>query len=92
MELTAHDLPALFEQLGLPSEPAAIDRFIHSHHPLPLQLRLCEAPFWTHAQATVLSEMLRDDSDWAVVVDTLNTRLRATVDTDQLPTAAAPTV
>jgi hypothetical protein len=77
MELNPHDLPALFAQLGLPSDEPAIDRFIAAHHPLPLHLRLYEAPFWSPAQAAVLREMLRDDSDWAVVVDNLNSRLRA---------------
>lgn len=77
MELTAHDLPALFAQLGLPNDDDAIDRFIAEHHPLPTPMRLYEAPFWSPVQAGVLREMLRDDSDWAVVVDTLSTRLRS---------------
>ncbi len=77
MELTPHDLPALFAQLGLPNEAHAIDVFISSHFPLPLHTRVYDAPFWSPAQAGALRQMLRDDSDWAVVVDTLNSRLRA---------------
>lgn len=77
MEFTPHDLPALFAQLGLPHEDDAIDRFIQAHRPLPLSIRLQEAPFWSPSQAAALREMLREDSDWAVVVDNLNVRLRA---------------
>jgi hypothetical protein len=84
MELTPHDLPALFAQLGLPNDAPAIDRFIAAHGPLPLQLRLFEAPFWSPSQSSALQEMIRDDSDWAVVVDTFNTRLRAPVTQDSL--------
>lgn len=77
MELHAHDLPSLFAQLGLPNEPEAIDNFIRAHHPVPMSTRLYDADFWTPSQAAALRDMLRDDSDWAVVVDSLNTRLRA---------------
>lgn len=85
MEFTPHDLPALFAQLGLPHDTASIDRFIEAHRPLPLTVRLHEAAFWSPAQAAALREMLRDDSDWAVVVDNLNTRLRAQELPPQVP-------
>ncbi len=68
-------LPQLFAQLGLPSEPAAIERFIAEHAPLPQAMLLAEAPFWSRAQATFLREELMEDADWAEVVDELNMRL-----------------
>lgn len=76
MELQMHDISSLFAQLGLPSEPEAIEDFIKSHGPLPEKLRLHEAPFWTPAQATFLCDEILEDADWAEVVDNLNVRLR----------------
>ena len=49
MELTNKDLGTLFEQLGLPGDPASIDAFIASHHPLPDGVKVSEAPFWNEA-------------------------------------------
>lgn len=77
MEMSIHNLGSLFAQLGLPSEPAAIERFIASHSPLPEAVRLHEAPFWTPAQADFLREEILEDADWAEAVDELNVRLRA---------------
>lgn len=71
-----HDLPALFCQLGLPSEGSAIERFIDAHRPLSLQLRLCEAPFWSPQQAHALETMMDASGEWTEVVDDLNVRLR----------------
>jgi len=73
---THHNLPLLFEQLGLDSTPQAIDRFIREHHGLADDVRLSEAPFWTKAQADFLRQQILADDDWAIVVDELNTRLR----------------
>lgn len=67
----------LFQQLGLPDTPTDIARFIHDHRPLPEDVRVSEAPFWTPAQATFIKDKLQSDDHWAVVVDELNTRLRA---------------
>jgi hypothetical protein len=75
MDSPTHDLKGLFDQLGLDSEPAAIDRFIAQHSPLPEGLKLIEAPFWSAQQAAFLKEQLREDADWARVVDELNLRL-----------------
>jgi hypothetical protein len=75
MQLIDHDMPTLFEQLGLPSDDAAIRAFIDAHRPLPEAMMLSEAPFWSDAQATFLRESWREDSDWAPVVDTLNALL-----------------
>jgi hypothetical protein len=74
MELTTPTLAALFEQLGLESDPASIDTFISSHF-LPENIKLSEAEFWTPQQARFLKEELREDAEWALVVDELNERL-----------------
>lgn len=76
MELQNNNLGTLFEQLNLPSDPASIDAFIASH-PLPDDVKLVEADFWSPAQAAFLKEQLRDDADWAMTVDELNVRLHS---------------
>ena len=65
----------LFRQLGLPDEPAAIERFIAEHRPLPAGTALCDAPFWSRSQAQFLREQIMADADWAEVVDLLSVRL-----------------
>lgn len=75
MELPNKDLGTLFEQLGLDSEPAAIDAFIAQHYPLPDDVKVSEAPFWTPGQAALLKEELLEDAEWAPIVDELNVRL-----------------
>lgn len=77
MEAPIHSMTNLFAQLGLPSDPDAIERFIASHSPLPDHVTLPDAPFWTPAQATFLREEILEDADWAEVVDQLNASLRA---------------
>jgi uncharacterized protein DUF2789 len=77
MELPVHSMSNLFAQLGLPSDEPAIERFIATHRPLPDMVPLAGAPFWTPSQAAFLSEELREDADWAEVVDQLNLRLRS---------------
>lgn len=77
MELPNKDLGTLFEQLGLPGDEASIDAFIASHHPLPDNVKVSEAPFWNEAQGRFLKEELLDDADWAPIVDELNVRLHA---------------
>jgi len=77
METPVHSMANLFAQLGLPQDSAAIDAFIARHAPLPDDVPLPEAKFWTPAQATLLREALRADADWAEIVDQLSVRLRA---------------
>lgn len=77
MDLSEHTLRALFDQLGLPSNSAAIDAFIAEHRPLADDVPLADAPFWTPAQAQFLREEFDEDADWAELVDQLNVRLRA---------------
>ena len=76
MELTEHNLNTLFEQLGLDSSESAIDAFINQHKPIPHEVLLHEADFWTPAQAAFLKEALEEDADWAIVVDSLDSMLR----------------
>lgn len=71
---TMHDL---FDQLGLPSDEASVQRFISRHRPLPDGTVLPEAPFWTPAQAQFLREQWQRDAEWAEVVDQLNMSLHA---------------
>jgi len=77
MDLSDHTLRVLFEQLGLPGSSAAIDAFIAQHRPLPDNVVLADAPFWSPAQAQFLREEIAEDADWAELVDQLNLRLRA---------------
>lgn len=75
METSPHDMRTLFDQLGQPSDKAAILRFIESNGPLDAAVRLHEAPFWSPTQAEFLREAILHDADWAVVVDALNAEL-----------------
>ena len=81
MDASHHSMKELFAQLGLPHDEASIDAFIDQHHPLPMTTRLYDAPFWTASQAALIREKLSEDGDWAVLIDTLNVRLRARPDT-----------
>lgn len=74
MELPNQDLPALFEQLGLPSSHEEIERFFATHS-LPQDVKLVDAPFWSESQSAFLREQSHRDAEWAPVVDELNTRL-----------------
>lgn len=77
MDDAFHRLCDLFRQLGLPDEPAEVERFIAEHRPLPEGMGLCEAPFWTPSQVQFLREQIIADADWAPVVDDLAARLAA---------------
>ena len=77
MEMAFHRFPELFAQLGLEADFESIRSFITTHAPLPGDLRLEDAPFWTPAQARLLREALIVDADWAEVVDRLNLALHA---------------
>ena len=75
MEGSAHSLENLFAQLGLPTDEAEIARFIESHRPIPEDMSLPDAPFWTPSQAGFLREEILGDADWAAVIDELNVKL-----------------
>jgi hypothetical protein len=77
MDTEFHRLGDLFRQLGLPDSPSDVDRFITIHGRLPRGALLCDAPFWSPAQAQFLREQIQADADWAGVVDALAARLSA---------------
>lgn len=77
MESQIHSLANLFAQLGLPTEPGAIEAFIATHSPLPDAIPLADATFWTPAQAAFLKAEIAEDADWSAVVDSLNLQLRS---------------
>ncbi len=76
MELPVHKFKDLFSQLGLPADTASIDGFIAAHRPLPGDIRLADAPFWSPAQSQFLREEILEDADWAELVDSLDASLR----------------
>lgn len=76
MDTSKHTLATLFEQLGLPSDQADIESFISRHSPLPAEIALQDAPFWSEAQSHFLEEGLEEDSDWAEVIDELDAQMR----------------
>lgn len=69
-----HTITSLFDQLGLDSDPKAIDRFIEEHHLKPDE-RIQDADFWSSAQKAFISEALTEDSDWTEIVDILDAEL-----------------
>ncbi|KWR90776.1 DUF2789 domain-containing protein [Cupriavidus sp. IDO] len=77
MDQTFHRFSELFAQLGLPSDEQGIRAFLAAHSPLPDDVMLADAPFWTPAQATLLREEIQEDADWAEIVDQLNAALRS---------------
>ena len=77
MESTVHPFSELFAQLGLADDNASIQQFIATHSPIPNDMRLEDAPFWSTAQSQLLREERRDDAAWAMVVDRLNVALHA---------------
>ncbi|MEC9388300.1 MAG: DUF2789 domain-containing protein [Pseudomonadota bacterium] len=76
MDTSKHTLSTLFEQLGLPSGQAEIENFIARHSPLPSEVAIQDAPFWSESQSHFLEEGLEEDSDWAEVIDELDALLR----------------
>lgn len=64
----------LFLQLGLDADEAAIAQFIKTHQ-LPTDIGLAQAPYWNDAQRQFLTEQIKDDAAWAIVVDQLNESL-----------------
>lgn len=75
MDISPKTLKTLFEQLGLPGEGDAIERFVNTHGPLPSDRPVWEAPFWTESQQAFLKESLESDADWAEAVDELSALL-----------------
>ena len=76
MDLDQHHFAGLFAQLGLPNSEAEIQAFITAHRPLPNDVKLTDAPFWSPAQRQFLKEEYIEDADWVELVDQLNLALR----------------
>ncbi|MET4027001.1 hypothetical protein ABIE59_002535 [Marinobacter sp. MBR-99] len=76
MDTSKHTLSTLFEQLGLPSEQGSIESFVARHSPLPSEIAIQDAPFWSESQSQFLEEGLEEDSDWAEIIDELDALLR----------------
>jgi hypothetical protein len=64
-------LKTLFLQLGLPASEAEIAKFITTHAPLAPGVALCDAPFWSPAQAQFLREAIAQDATWSEAAETL---------------------
>lgn len=90
MQITTPTMTDLFDQLGLPSEPQDMKAFIKQYAPLDNSLKLADAPIWNESQAAFLKVNLRNDSDWALLIDSLNAQLRDHPDAQSLPQAEEP--
>jgi hypothetical protein len=76
MESPAHNITALFDQLGLNSADAAIDAFVVANKPIAKHIPLYSASCWSVSQAAFLKDAIEQDADWAEVVDHLDAMLR----------------
>ena len=76
MDNYLHGMKDLFEQLGLPSSPEAIQEFIKTNQNMALDMALWNARFWSDAQAQFLKEAIEQDSNWVEAVDHLDALLR----------------
>ncbi len=76
MDASNYKLYVLFAQLGLPNSECDIEAFLELHSPLPDDVLLSHAPFWSPSQAQFLNQAIKEDADWALVVDGLSTLLR----------------
>jgi len=56
MEHSFHSFSELFKQLGLGSNNQEIEDFLREHVPLPTEVLLSDAPFWSSAQADFFCE------------------------------------
>jgi hypothetical protein len=77
MDTSIHSLQTLFCQLGLADDEEHINTFIEKHSPLPLNIVIYEANFWSESQAEFLAKAVEEDSDWCELVDELSCLLRA---------------
>lgn len=64
----------LFDQLGLASDEAAMEKFIQEHQ-LPAEVKLHCAEFWNAGQRDFLQSHWKKDDEWAIVIDELNQQL-----------------
>lgn len=76
MPSKAPTVQALFVQLGLAADELAILRFIRQHRPMPPDVDMLHARFWTPSQAAVLWRLRRRGPHWVEVLDQLEAALR----------------
>ena len=76
MITTEPTMTHLFQQLGLDDSEHGIASFIKEHQ-LPTDVALGSAIYWNDGQRQFLSEQLKEDASWALVVDQLNEALHA---------------
>ena len=76
MDTSKHTLSTLFEQMGLAADEKSIEDFVARYSPLPREIALQDAPFWSENQSHFLEEGLEEDSDWAEIIDELDARMR----------------
>ena len=76
MDTSKHNLTTLFDQLGMASDKTSIEDFVARHAPLPRDIAIQDAPFWSESQSHFLEEGLEEDSDWAEMIDELDALLR----------------
>jgi hypothetical protein len=75
MDTSKHNLYTLFDQLGLPSDDASIERFAR-HYRLSEDQSIYQAEFWTPAQASFLKVAYQQDAEWSDALDQLNGLMR----------------
>lgn len=76
MDETTPRMTNLFLQLGLDAGEKDIAAFIQNHQ-IAADVHICEAPYWSAAQRQFLTEQIKADAPWALVVDQLNEALHA---------------
>ncbi|MFD1384599.1 DUF2789 domain-containing protein [Rhodanobacter aciditrophus] len=76
MDTLSPSIETLFEQLGLEASEDAVDAFIAKNGPIPKDVLLWNADFWTSAQASLLKQLKEEDAEWSPVVDELDLMLR----------------
>lgn len=70
------EIQKLFKELGLNSDPCAIDEFIEKNKILTGELHIADAPFWNPSQSEFIRDSLYYDSEWSYAVDQLDIILR----------------
>ena len=76
MITTEPTMTNLFLQLGLDASEQGIAEFIKVNH-LPNTVTMCEAPYWNASQRELLSDQLKSDAPWALIVDQLSQSLHS---------------
>ena len=76
MITTEPTMTNLFLQLGLDASEQGIADFIKTNQ-LPNTVTMCDAPYWNASQRELLSDQLKSDAPWALIVDQLSQSLHS---------------